>query len=113
MVAMREQTDQAHTSNTPGIRRDLRRQRAPPPKDPNVHFVSFVFGVVDLLICLVLAIDFPSPTPFQKAVFAVLAGLGAAAIANIINGDFKISSKWVKATGPIAVFGFTAYLIVR
>ena len=113
MVAMPEKTDQAHVSNTAGTRSGLRRQRTPPPKDLKVQFVSFVFGVVDLLICLVLAIDFPSPTTFQKAVFAVLAGLGASAIANLINGDFQISSRWLKATGPIAVFAFTAYLIVR
>jgi hypothetical protein len=75
--------------------------------------VPALIGLVTLAGALVFALVVPSPTDFQTKVFAVDIGLGAAAITPLIGGVLTIRTKWLAAGGPLAVFAFATYVILR
>jgi hypothetical protein len=67
--------------------------------------VASVSGIAFLVTILLLAIAFPSPTPFQYEVFKVVFALSCAAFASAIPGllDFRVGHI-IKASGATAVF---------
>lgn len=71
--------------------------------------VAFVFGVAFVVALLVLAIKFPTPTPFQYSVFRIVLALAAAGVAAMIPGFINIevsasTQLLIRAGGAIAVF---------
>ena len=65
----------------------------------------FVFGVVFLSLMLILAIFFPSPTPFQYTVFRITLALAAAGVGALVPGMLNARvGGVVKAGGAMAVF---------
>jgi len=63
------------------------------------------FGVVFIVTLIVLAINFPRPTPFQYTVFRVILAIAVAGIAPFIPGLLQVEvGSYVKAGGAIAVF---------
>ena len=66
---------------------------------------AFVFGVTFLGILVILAIGFPTPTPFQYTAFRIVLALAAAGVAGMIPGFLSIVvSRWIRASGALAVF---------
>lgn len=76
--------------------------------DPNR---PFAFGIIAVIIGLALAVFIPDPSPFQKAVFTVVIGLGGAGFATAISGFLEVNSKWVTAGGSLGVFVFICIFI--
>lgn len=69
------------------------------------RYVAFSFGVVFVVTLLVLAITFPSPTPFQYMVFRLVLSLAAAGVAAMIPGFIAVQvGEWARAGGALAVF---------
>lgn len=71
--------------------------------------VAFVFGVAFVVALIVLAIKFPTPTPFQYSVFRIVLALAAAGVAAMIPGFINIevsasTQLLIRAGGAIAVF---------
>ena len=67
--------------------------------------IAFTFGVMFLVTLILLAIFFPTPTPFQYTVFRVVLALAAAGAAAMIPGFLQVNlSDWIRAGGAIAVF---------
>ena len=74
----------------------------------------FSISIVALVIGVIIAIVIPYPTPFQRTVFAVVVSLAGTSItASSISGFIQINSKWLKAGGPIAVFVFLCFFIIK
>lgn len=72
----------------------------------------YVFGCITLAMALVIALLIPKPSHFQLGVFAVLLGLSVAGITSGITGTIQVSTKWVKAGGPLGAFVFTVMVII-
>jgi MFS family permease len=70
----------------------------------NEKMMTFAFGVVFVAALMIIAMFFPSPTPFQYTVFRIVLALAAAGIAALIPGLISIQMPWVRAGGAIAVF---------
>jgi hypothetical protein len=81
--------------------------------DQKTNVPAIVIGLVTLAGAVVFALVVPCPKPFQTHVFAVITGVGAAAITPLINGVLTIRTKWLTAGGPLAVFVFATYVILQ
>ncbi len=71
--------------------------------------IAFVFGVTFVVALIVLAIQFPRPTPFQYNVFRIVLSLAAAGAAAMIPGFINIevsatTGLLIRAGGALAVF---------
>jgi len=81
---------------------------------PPEEIYIFIFGAVFIVTLIILAIKFPSPTPFQYNVFRTILSLAAAGIAVMIPGfiDIELNAVTgliVKAGGALAVFSLTFF----
>jgi hypothetical protein len=70
---------------------------------------AFVFGVGFIIAILVLAIRYPTPTPYQYRVFRIVLSLAAGGVAamipGLINVEFNpIAGFLIRAGGAVAVF---------
>jgi len=66
---------------------------------------AFMFGLAFVLASIILAIFFPSPTPYQYTVFRIVLALSAAGVAAIIPGFVQLRLRnLLRAGGAIAVF---------
>lgn len=64
-----------------------------------------VFGVTFIVVLLVIAIFFPTPSPFQYTVFRIVLSLATAGVASMIPGVIEVEiSDWLRAGGALAVF---------
>src|SRR5260221_10591783 len=69
------------------------------------QLAAYGFGVLFVVALILLAIIFPTPTPFQYTVFRVVLALAAAGIAAMIPGFVQVTvSTWLKAGGALGVF---------
>ena len=69
------------------------------------RLLAFVFGVSFIVVILILAIFFPTPTDFQYDVFKIVLALAAAGVAVNIPGFLHVEvNKFIRAGGAIAVF---------
>src|SRR5689334_18269857 len=71
--------------------------------------IAFVFGVTFLIGLIVLAIKFPSPTPFQYSTFRIVLSLAAAGVGAMIPGFMNLeltpsAGLLIRAGGALAVF---------
>jgi tetratricopeptide (TPR) repeat protein len=71
--------------------------------------LAFFFGLCFVAIVLVLAIWFPSPTPFQYMVFRIILAIAAAGVAGVIPGMIRLKAQpgamlVIHAGGALAVF---------
>jgi hypothetical protein len=71
-----------------------------PETVPNI----FGYGLLGLGLCLGIVFVDPALKPTQVAVVAILLGLSGAAFATAIAGILKLTTKYVVASGPFAVF---------
>ena len=72
---------------------------------------AFVFGVVFVIVILVFAVFFPSPTRFQIFVFRVVLALAAGGVGAILPGFIIVNvGNFVRAGGALALFA-AVYLI--
>jgi hypothetical protein len=55
----------------------------------------------------------PEPTPFQWVIFGLLASLASPLITSTILGHLEVRSKWVRASGNIAVFVVALFAVMR
>jgi hypothetical protein len=63
----------------------------------------FAFGVAFVIVLLILAMFFPSPTDFQYFVFRTVLALAAAGVAALIPGLLDIDMPLIRAGGALAV----------
>lgn len=84
----------------------------PPPIPPTPANI-FNIGLVGIVLGLVLALIFPTPSGFQVNVFTVVLSLSGACMASAITGFLEIDSKWVKAGGPLGVLVFLCFFISK
>ena len=69
------------------------------------RIVAFAFGVVFAVALLVLAIMFPTPTPFQYLVFRIVLAMAVSGVAAMIPGFLEVNVPGVvRAGGALAVF---------
>lgn len=67
--------------------------------------LSFVFGVVFVIVLLVIAFVQPEPSSFQYAVFRTVLAIAGAAVVAVIPGFIEVTiGKWLRAGGALAVF---------
>lgn len=67
--------------------------------------LSFVFGVVFVIVLLVIAFVQPEPSSFQYAVFRTVLALAGAALVVVIPGFIEVTlGNWLRAGGALAVF---------
>jgi hypothetical protein len=72
---------------------------------PMEKYVAFAFGVVFVVVLLVLATQYPNPTPFQYTVFRIVLALAAGGVAAMIPGFLTVQvSNAIRAGGALAVF---------
>jgi hypothetical protein len=88
--------------------------RGPAAIIPQTVPKTFGFSIVALVIGIIIAIFIPYPTPFQRTIFAVVVSLAGTSItASSVSGFIQINSKWLKAGGPVAVFVFLCFFIIK
>jgi hypothetical protein len=69
--------------------------------------ISFIVGFVLLLASLGMVFFAPEPKPVQLATFITTLGIAAALVMNgFLSGTIQITTKWVRAGGPMATFVF-------
>lgn len=73
------------------------------------------FGGVFIVVILIMAILYPSPTPFQFFVFRVVLSLAAAGVGGVLSGFLHVAfgsveKPWLRAGGALAVFA-VVYLL--
>lgn len=77
---------------------------SPPNKQRNT-VVALTIGVVAIALVLVLALIFPEPSKFQRAVFWTVLALGVGGVASVMSGFIELKlGKWLLAGGGLAVF---------
>jgi len=81
----------------------------PTGPEPWEKIAVFAFSVVFVVALLVLAIFFPTPTTFQYEVFKIVLALAAGGVALIIPGFLHLRVPFLRAGGPLAVFGVTYF----
>jgi hypothetical protein len=93
--------------NTRAERRDVREELMTERREAVVvreRRFGFLWGVAFILMLVVIALFVPNPTPFQYTIFRIVLALAAAGFTNYIEGMLNIKWKFVRATGPLAVF---------
>src|ERR1700683_5554384 len=81
------------------------RCRSKRMKKSGGRFLAFGFGIIFVVVLLILAIEFPNPTPFQHTVFRIVLALAAGGVAAMIPGFLTIEvSKWLRARRALGVF---------
>jgi hypothetical protein len=77
-------------------------------------YVTFGSGAGILAAGAAIAILFPTPSPFQLAVFSVLVASGATLAFSVgVVGRMVIRTRWITAGGPIAVFIVVCFFVVK
>lgn len=72
---------------------------------------AFAFGACFLGAMLLIALRFPSPSPFQYTVFRVVLALSAAGVASLLPGSLRVEIPVsVRAGGAVAVFVIVYFL---
>ncbi|MCD9548592.1 hypothetical protein GLP21_08090 [Photobacterium carnosum] len=67
--------------------------------------LSFIFGVVFIVVLIVIAFVEPEPSSFQYNIFRVVLSLAAAGVVAVLPGFIEVKfGKWLRATGALAVF---------
>lgn len=67
--------------------------------------LSYVFGVVFVIVLLVIAFVQPEPSSFQYAIFKTVLALAGAALVVVIPGFIEVTiGNWLRAGGALAVF---------
>jgi hypothetical protein len=77
--------------------------------------LGWSFGVFFVIVLLILAIEFPKPTPFQLFVFRVVLALAASGVGGILSGFLTVAfgnakKPWLQAGGGLAIFAIV-YLV--
>jgi hypothetical protein len=87
-----------------GYRFDFKEVSVPLPVDWE-KVVAVIFGVVFVATMLIIAVEFPNPTPFQYTTFRIVLALACAGVASVIPGVLNVNiGTWLRAGGALAVF---------
>lgn len=74
--------------------------------------LSFIFGLIFIVVLLVIAWFKPEPSKFQYSVFRTILALAGAGIGAVIPGTIQVDVKtWVRAGGAIAVFVIVYFFV--
>lgn len=69
------------------------------------QLLAVAFGVTFVIVLLILAIQFPSPSAFQYLVFRVVLALASAGVAVMLPGSLELEMKGtIRAGGAVALF---------
>lgn len=66
--------------------------------------IATILGVTFIIFMLVFSVIIPLPTSYQSWVFRIVLSLSAAALASILSGSIYFKNKFLKVTGPLAIF---------
>ncbi|EAS76023.1 hypothetical protein V12G01_14514 [Vibrio alginolyticus 12G01] len=80
-------------------------RRLPVMNSTTQTVLSFIFGVVFVIVLLAIAFIEPDPSSFQYNIFRVVLALAAAGVVAVLPGFIEVKfGKWLRATGALAVF---------
>lgn len=66
--------------------------------------IAIVFGIAGVVVMLIIAFFFPTPSPFQYTIFRIVLALVGAGVGATIPGLLAVASGPIRASGAIAVF---------
>lgn len=66
--------------------------------------LGFLWGVGGVVLLVIIALFVKEPTLWQYTLFRIVLALSAAGFTNYLEGMLNIKWKFIRATGPVAVF---------